>query len=430
MKKLLTLTAIGVVLASNAYSSGFHLKEQSVSALGNAFAGATAGAEDISYSYFNPAGITRHKGSQVVFGTTYVAPKSKVSNVSAGIPSAPGDSNPGGWIPDTNLQGKDIIKNAAIPNFYASKQLNEDFTIAMALNSPIGMITKYDNSWAGRLHGTLSNVKTYTFTPTVAYKVDEKVSIAAGLQIQHITARLRNAVNVGAGPVTGRAALEGEATDLGYVLGVMYEYSDKTRFGLGYRSRIKHKLKGDLDVYAPSGTPLVYGRDINARITTPALLSIGAYHDVNDKWSVMAELQRTYWETFKELRIYNDAGGVASQTDEMWKNTMFYAVGTSYKINDQWKVKAGLGFDKSAVKKQFKTPRVPDSDRNWYSLGAQYAYSENLAFDFGYTFIKAKKGKVILNGLTPGDVAGGRGSIDAQYDSKVHIFGAAVTYKF
>ena len=52
----MTLTALGVVLAcSNANASGFFLKEQSASAQGNAFAGATAGAEDISYSFYNPA---------------------------------------------------------------------------------------------------------------------------------------------------------------------------------------------------------------------------------------------------------------------------------------------------------------------------------------------------------------------------------------
>ena len=61
MKKLLTMTALGtIMMVSQANAAGFNLKEQSVSAQGNAFAGATAGAEDISYSYFNAAGLTRH----------------------------------------------------------------------------------------------------------------------------------------------------------------------------------------------------------------------------------------------------------------------------------------------------------------------------------------------------------------------------------
>lgn len=64
MKKLLTLTALGTILmAADAMAAGFHLREQSAAAQGNAFAGATAGAENNSYAYFNVAGLTRHKGT-------------------------------------------------------------------------------------------------------------------------------------------------------------------------------------------------------------------------------------------------------------------------------------------------------------------------------------------------------------------------------
>ena len=62
----MTLTALAVVLTySEANASGFYLKEQSAAAQGNAYAGATAGAEDISYSYFNPAALSYHSGTNM-----------------------------------------------------------------------------------------------------------------------------------------------------------------------------------------------------------------------------------------------------------------------------------------------------------------------------------------------------------------------------
>ena len=77
MKKLLTFTALGgILLATDASASGFNLKEQSIAAMGNAFAGATAGAEDVTYSYFNPAGLTRHAGVNFAGGATWIAPRS------------------------------------------------------------------------------------------------------------------------------------------------------------------------------------------------------------------------------------------------------------------------------------------------------------------------------------------------------------------
>ena len=95
MKKLLTLTAVGTILVcSDAIASGFNLKEQSAAAQGNAFAGATAGAEDISYSYFNPAGLTRHKGTKVSVGGTWIAPRSRAKRAHADT-IIPGDDFPG-----------------------------------------------------------------------------------------------------------------------------------------------------------------------------------------------------------------------------------------------------------------------------------------------------------------------------------------------
>lgn len=82
MKKLLTLTALGTILmAADAMAAGFHLREQSAAAQGNAFAGATAGAENNSYAYFNVAGLTRHKGTQGNAGVTYIAPRAEASDV-------------------------------------------------------------------------------------------------------------------------------------------------------------------------------------------------------------------------------------------------------------------------------------------------------------------------------------------------------------
>lgn len=421
MKKILTITALGVVLASNASASGFHLKEQSVSNLGNAFAGATAGGDDISSSYFNPASLTRYKGSQIVVGGTYVAPSSKTKYATANVP--------GLGVSETGNSG-DIVQDAVLPNFYASKELSNGMTIGMSFNAPFGLITKYDDKWAGRMHGTLSDVKTYTFTPMIGYKLDEKMSLGIGAQVQHVKARLRNGVNV-AGRAESKAKLEGDTTDVGFVLGAMYEWREDTRFGIGYRSKIHHKLKGDLNIERIAGVyPGAQGMDINAELTTPAILSLGIYHDINEKWAVMGEFQRTYWSDFDELTIKNNTG-LVSTTEEKWKNTNFYSIGANYKIDDKWKLRFGLGFDKSAVKKEYRTPRIPDSDRKWYSLGAQYKHSEALAFDVGYTYIKAANtGKVVLDGTSPGDVAGGRGSIYADYKSYVHIIGIGATYSF
>ncbi len=415
MKKLLTLTAIGtVLLCSEANAAGFLLREQSVGAMGNAFAGATAGAEDVSYSFYNPAGIIRHQGTKASLGATAIVGNTK---------GYEGSSKFG-----FNREMDNVVDKAVLPSFALTHQLNDQFTVGINLNSPFGLVTDYSKYWAGANHGTLSHLRTYDLMPMAAYRLNNNLSIGAGFNIQYVTAELKNAVGVPAlGQYLNHAKLKGDTTDIGYVLGALYEYSPSTRFGVSYRSEVKHKLKGKIqfDRYIPTGNVATTMRDqdISARLTTPALLTFGAYHDINDKWSVMAEIQKTYWSSFEELDIHG-AQGLRNITEENWKDVWFYSIGASYKVNDQWKLKAGLAFDQTPVNVYTRTPRIPDTDRIWYSGGVEYKYDDNWTFNAGYTYIRAEKSTVDLkNDAT-------RGDLHARYKGNIHLFGFSVNYNF
>lgn len=417
MKKLLTMTALGVVLAcSDANASGFFLKEQSAAAQGNAFAGATAGAEDISYSFYNPAGLTRHKGTKVSFGGTWISPRSTAKDANSRYPSLH-DSGKGhsGYVDN-------IVHAAMAPQFYLSHQLNDKVTAGLSLNAPYGMITKYDDQWAGRFHGTVSKVTAVTLTPMVAYKATDKLSIGGGIQMQYIKAILRNGQN--AVVAEDRANLNGDTFDVGYQLGALYELSDATRFGVGYRSQIRHKLKGDVKFDGPLS---MLNQDISARLTTPASFTVGAYHDLTNRLSVMAEYSRVFWSSFKNLHIIGE-NGLDSLTEENWRDTNFYALGASYQMDDQWKLRLGIAYDQSAVGNEYRTPRIPDSNRFWYSAGLEYKYNEKMTFNIGYTYIHASKAKVNLRGDHGGD--GYRGALTADYSNRVNIVAASVSYNF
>ncbi len=414
MKKILTLTALGTILmASSAMAAGFHLREQSAAAQGNAFAGATAGAENSSYAFFNAAGLTRQKGTQVNLGATYIVPRAEAGNVE--------DANDHRQ-PDIN----NIVHAAWAPNGTISHQVDDKLTVGLALNVPFGMITKYDSEWAGSDHGITSKVITSAFTPMAAYKLTDKLSVGAGLPIQYIKARLTNSAGN-----AGDVAMKGDTLDVGYQLSALYELSDDTRFGINYRSEINHKLKGDILGSNGLTAMLPYlNQDISARLDTPAMLSVGAYHQLNDRWALMAEWQRVFWNSFDSLDIVgrdtpNGNSYMISSTKEKWHDSDFFAIGASYQIDDQWKLRLGLAKDQSAVRKEHRTPRIPDSDRTWYSAGLNYQYNEKLSFDMAYTYIQAKDASIdtSLNGNA------GR-NLKADYNNSVKLWGVSLTYKF
>ena len=402
----LTMTALGtILLAANANAAGFHLREQSAAAQGNAFAGATAGAENGSYAYFNVAGLTRQKGTQLNIGGTYIAPRAEASNVRAEDGSRGADVN-------------NIVHAAVAPNATFSHQLNDKAFLGVALNVPYGMITKYDRDWPGSDHGITSKVMTATVTPMFAYKATDKLSLGAGLQMQYVKARLTGTSNGGA----VSTAMEGDAFDIGYQLGAMYEFNENTRVGVAYRSQVKHKLTGDLTASMPLPS---LNQDIFAKLNTPEMLSMGVFHQINDKWSVMAEYQRVFWSSFKTLDIHGQEYPFLSSTKEHWRDTNFFAIGASYQIDHQWKWRLGLAYDQSAVRVQHRTPRIPDSDRIWYSTGLNYQYNDRLSFDLAYTYIKAHDAH--LDTKLTGNV-GSR--VTAEYTNSVQLFGLSLNYKF
>ncbi len=421
MKKLLTLTALGTILmASNAMAAGFHLREQSAAAQGNAFAGATAGAENNSYAYFNAAGLTRQKGTQVNMGATYIVPRAEAGNVY---------DEAGNRQQDVN----NIVHAAWAPNGTISHQVDDKLTLGLSLNVPFGMITKYDSEWSGSDHGITSKVISSTFTPMAAYKLTDKLSIGAGLPIQYVKARLTNSAYSPLAGDLGDVSLKGDTVDVGYQLSAMYELSDDTRFGVNYRSEINHKLKDDISGSNGMASMVPYlNQDNSAELNTPAMLSLGAYHQINEKWAVMAEWQRVFWSSFDYLDIMGrdtvnpgTGGYLISSTKEKWRDTDFFALGASYQIDHQWKLRLGMAYDQTAVKKEHRTPRIPDSDRLWYSAGLSYQYNENLSFDMAYTNIQAKDASVdtSLNGNS------GR-NVRADYNNSVKLWGLSMNYKF
>lgn len=431
MNKILTLTALGtVLLCANAQAAGFHLREQSAAAQGNAFAGATAGAENNTYAYFNVAGLTRQKGTQFNIGGTYIAPKASAKDV-----KYVGGQNDGERGPDIN----NIVHAAVAPNMTYSHQIDDKTYVGMSLNVPYGMVTKYDRGWAGSDHGITSKVTSVTVTPMGAYKVNDKLSLGAGLQMQYIKAKLSNTARpLNTTPTYSR--LDGDTFDVGYQLGAMYEFNENTRVGVGYRSKIKHKLKGEIeadtsvfDPYGAAVNPLL-NQDISARLTTPDMLSLGVFHQVNDKWAVMAEYQRVFWSSFENLTIKGTSlnqsdlgrgGSYISDVKENWRDTNFYAVGANYKIDDQWTWRLGLAYDQAAARYANRTPRIPDSDRLWYSTGLSYKYNDKLTFDLAYTHIYAHKAKM------NSQVTGNSGShASADFSNSVQLFGFSLNYNF
>ncbi|RTR03470.1 transporter [Halomonas nitroreducens] len=432
--------ASGALISSQAVASGFQVREQSAKALANALSNAAAGAEDASFMAYNPAAIGNIDGNQVAGGVSYIDATFELHDAQAsnvlGLPYTSDASGEGG-------------ETAVVPSFAAKTQLNDRFDLGLAIYAPYGLSTKYDEDWIGRYHAIETELKTIDFQPTLNYRATERLNLAVGLRAQYADATLSNATDFGSAAAgmgsplatPGRndviGTVEGDDWGYGYTLGALFQVTDKTRLGASYRSEIDLTLDGELDVRgtdpvseAAIDAGAVTGTGGKAELTTPANLNLGVYHQLTDRLALMANAEWTEWSSFDELVVEFEDGRDPSRTEENWDDTWAFSVGANYSLNRQWMLRAGLGVDETPVPSaEYRTPRVPDADRRWASLGATWMPTTNLGVTAGYLHVFGDDVEIDQDATLTNENAS-RGNLSGDYEVEADVFALSVDYRF
>ncbi len=446
----LTLLLLALSGTGTAFGAGFALIEQGVKGLGNAYAGAAAVAEDPSTVYFNPAGMTRLQGQQAQAAVHVILPSAKFDKESAtnalGTPLSGRDGGDGGVT-------------GVAPNFYYTLNTDEGWAFGLGINAPFGLSTDYDRTWVGRYHAVESEVITININPSIAYKVNKNLSVGAGVSVQYIDATLSSMVDFGlqAFSSSGNPALlpvvsnsnadifsevTADSWGYGYNLGLLYELTENTRFGLAYRSQVKQDLKGDVEFEIQNPTYLAgFGllgtaqntfvkQDASGGIDLPASAALSAYHRINPQWALLADVMWTEWSSFDKLDIQFE-GTLASRpsvTTENWEDNWRYSVGATFNPTEALTLRSGIAYDETAISSATdRTPRVPDAARFWVALGAGYQVN-SFSFDVAYAHLFVDDAKVHKTTAEPENV--GRGNLVGSYENSVDIASVEVTYRF
>ncbi len=421
-----------LVAACGAQAAGFALIEQSASGMGNAFAGAAATAEDASTIFFNPAGMTYVEGTQVIGALHLIKPNAEFNDtgsVAANMNIPPTVFRPLGD------EGPNAGGLSFVPNFYYKRDLTDNVKFGLGLNAPFGLKTEYDDKWMGRFQADKSEVKTININPSLAFKVNDQLSLGFGVSAMRAEATLTRAVNFG--PYgEGSVKVKGDDWGFGYNLGAIYQVTADTRVGLAYRSKVEQHLDGDVKFQHPAGLPppLVAATPsggVKADVTLPESFSVSAFSRVDDKWDVMGDITWTRWSQFKELAVYRDDGSLLTVTPEHWHNTLRYSLGASYRYSEVLKLRVGFAYDEEAIRNEYRTARIPGNDRKWLSLGASYQATPATKFDVGYSHLFISDAKIDDNQTAVSLTAPfNNGRLRGDFEGSVDILSLQVTHNF
>lgn len=433
---------VSLLSASSAFAGGYELLEQSPRGLGQAFAGRSTGFGDGSEVYYNPAAMKNIKGKVFTVGANIISPEAKFKNEGSSlVPALGGDALTGG-------NGGNGGAPRGTGNLYYVRDVADRFKFGLGINSLFGLASYYDPKWVGRYHAVKSNLQVINFVPALSIEMTDAFSIGIGMNNMYMDAELTNAVDFGTIGATTLGAAKAASLGLtpqnadgfgkvsgndwahGIILGANIDVTKATKLGFAYRGKIEGNIKGHADFTVPQAASILTSTgaftssEAWADVTLPETFSAGISNQVTDDWTVFLEGTWTRWSRFQELAVEYDTVQPDTITQENWETTWRVAGGVNIKHSPCLTLRAGFAYEESPVNNNsFRTPRIPDNDRVWATLGWGWQVSDNLVLDVAYAHLTMRDG-YSANANSTGAVLAGK------YELGIDIVSAGLTWNW
>ena len=376
-------------LSSGAHAEGFAITEWSARGMSLA-GGLVARADDASAVAYNPAGITQLPGTTMMLGSALSLPTGTI------------ETRDGGIITNTDAK-KDYW---VLPHFYVTHQLNEHFWFGAGLFSRFGLGNGFSGEWPGSAGMIDVAIHTITINPNIVWKINEHLSIAAGLEFtggdlkldQHYKGSI--ASPFGSIPIDNRAKLKGQGGALGANLALHVRFNDQWSAGLTYRSRMAlnvhgkarwQKQYGGNPLATPGApTPLMQNSELHGTMSMPDTISLGLAWKPKPNLSFEADVVYNTWSNYRHLDIYleNPVNTVVIQPKH-WRDTWAFSGSVEYKPVDWLALRAGYTYETSPMNYAYADYLVPSNGRQYFTLGTGFFWKK-WTLDLAYTFIKVR----------------------------------------
>ena len=391
---------------TKAYASGFFIynHDATASALGLAY---SAQVQNPSAVLYNPAAINQLKGTQISFGSTLIYSKVSFRNACTGN--------------KTNQDSHFFV----LPTFYATKKLNNKWSVGIGLFSPYGLTSNWPSDWEGRYLATFAQLRSFFLNPVISYQVTPKFSIGGGFSMVYSDILQRKKIKIT--PISdGEAKFKGDDFKWAYNIGLLYKINDKLKFGLTYRSTVHMKYEGDVSFRVPKVlNDIVPQGGASINIDLPGFVTTGLCYEPNERLTIEFDVIWVDWSVYDKLDIKFDKKVPAIMKKNTapkirnYHDTYDFCFGISYKPTDALTLRAGYLYDPSAVPEENNDPILPDADKNIYTMGIGYKRNK-LSFN-------------ILNYLVfyrDRNVRNNRDGLNGTYTAFVNMFGMNIIYSY
>jgi long-chain fatty acid transport protein len=357
------------LLASSTRAGGLYVREFGQPSQGTAGTGGGVFAEDASTAFQNPSGLFLLEGDKE-WMLTGVLLDSEVEF----------DPEEGTTIPGSD--GGDAGSILGGGALFHTRRMSDDWGLAFSLNSIAGSALEYDDDFVARHQGYDVELLTVLFTPSVAYRFSDTVSVSMGVSIMYGVLDLKAAVPPLLGPVLperdGLAEVaDGDDISATITGSLLWQVSDQTRLGIAYLGENTLDFSGELSIMLPgagSGTE-IDNIATDVEVTFPQVVALSAMTEVSDRLTLTARLAWEEWSALDSVPLTTNTGGAAIPLD--WDDTWNVALGLRYQTAGAWNFYTGVGYDDNPTEPANRISILP-ADEQWrYSAGATYEMKNN-----------------------------------------------------
>lgn len=379
-----------LLMPSLAMANGYQNLHQSAEGLGTAYAANGTGINDISAMYSNPASIMRFPGTHLTFGTSLILPDDSFENLSA-------TSASGAVVTGVPLVPTQFLDTTVGGFAYLSHQINERTIIGLSFNAPWATESDYTNTAASRYTATTTELTAYNIGFVLGYQVTPRLSFGASVNAQYYDSDFATNLPTSLAAPTAATDVEARFTGndlaVGYTLGLEFQATQATRFGLSFRSAIKHDFDGNVNLNGSAANfaalqGLLPGIQRSGAATysidTPWMVQMGVHHRVDSRLELYGSATLTGWSEFDDTIINSTNGLPQIQVRNGWDNAWYVAVGAGYQLTPKTKIMGGLAFDDSPTPIEVRNPRAPNEDRIYAGLGLVHDMGQHGVIKFAY----------------------------------------------
>ncbi len=367
------------------------------------FSGLAASADSAATAGTNPAGATRFDRSAQKIELNIIQSESTWDGrLSSG---------------DREVTSEDST-TLVVPSGYLVKPLNDDLAFSFTVLG-FGYSDDFGN-WPGRYFIESYEAVSISAFPSLAYELTDQLSVAASLSLTYASFTQERVIAnlLDPGFADGSSELETDGFDVGFSLSSLYEYSDRTRFGLVYMSELDPTQDGEAKFrgLGPNTEQVLeqagfIGADVEVKSTTPQALLLGLYHEFTNDHAITFDL---IWSDFSEFELseyYFDGEQFTANTAE-WQDLWAASASYGWPVNDRWQMSVG-GFVSSDM--------VEDEDRIFtlrldsiWSVGiaAEWQWTAEKAVEFNFSYMTLGDAPIV-SPMIPG-----LGSVSGEYSER------------